>query len=145
MGVLMASIERDRIEDLGLLDRLQEKSHGAIVSFEGVVRNHNLGRRVCSVEYDCFVPLAEKELQKIASLALERWGDLYIVVAHRIGELRVGDCSVAIGVSSVHRSETFEACRFVIESIKHNLPIWKKETYEDGTSDWVSGHSLCSH
>ena len=119
--------------------------HGAHSQFMGVVRDHNHGKKVLKVEYDAFIPLAEKELKDICHEAEKKWGPLNVYVHHRLGELFVGDASVIISVSSPHRNEAFEASRYVIEELKKRVPIWKKETYEDGESEWLKGHALCQH
>ncbi|MEK6706725.1 MAG: molybdenum cofactor biosynthesis protein MoaE [Bdellovibrionota bacterium] len=120
-------------------------SHGAEVLFLGVVRDHNAGKDVKSVLYDAFIPLAKNILLEIATEARARFGqDLCLAVLHRIGELKVGEISVAICVSSPHRDEAYKASRYVIEEIKIRAPIWKKEFYIDGDSGWVRGHALCS-
>jgi len=116
-------------------------SHGATASFVGVVRAVHAGRRVKAVSYDCFFPLAEKELARIAAEAGRRWPAV-VAVEHRIGRLAVGQASVAIAAGSAHRAEAFEACRFVLEEIKHRLPVWKKEHYVAGDGRWLPGCSL---
>ncbi|MBI5247630.1 MAG: molybdenum cofactor biosynthesis protein MoaE [Elusimicrobia bacterium] len=116
-------------------------AHGASASFVGVVRAVHAGRRVKAVSYDCFVPLAEKELARIAAEARRRW-PVTVAVEHRVGRLAVGEASVAIAAGSAHRAEAFEACRFVLEEIKHRLPVWKKEHYVRGDGRWLPGCSL---
>lgn len=124
----------------------QAKSHGAEVLFLGVVREMNLGRRVEAVAYDAFQPLAEKTLAEITEEAKLKFNqDLRSVIFHRTGKLRVGEVSIGIAVSSCHRDEAYEASRFIIEEIKIRAPIWKKEYYVDGESEWLKGHALCSH
>jgi molybdopterin synthase catalytic subunit len=115
--------------------------HGALSSFVGTVRSVHAGRRVRAVTYDCFVPLAERELSRIVKRAESRW-PVRIAVAHRIGRLKVGQASVAIAAGSGHRAEVFEACRFVIEEIKRSLPVWKKEHYVQGDGRWLPGCAL---
>lgn len=123
-----------------------EHSHGGQIFFFGAVRELNLGRKVIAVAYDAFVPLAEKVLQEICSEAQSRWGkDLQILVIHRTGRLTVGEISVAIGVTSRHRDEAYQASRYVIEELKVRAPIWKKEFYESGETEWLKGHALCGH
>ena len=128
---------------------LQNKSapgHGGQNIFFGAVREVNHGKKVVAVSYDAFEPLAEKILAEIAAEAKSKWGsDLCILVWHRTGTLSVGQLSVAIGVSSKHRDEAYLASRYVIEEIKTRAPIWKKEHYEDGETEWLKGHALCGH
>ena len=121
----------------------QTSSHGAEILFLGVVRDINLGRAVTAVAYDAFAPLAEKILETIADEAKAKWGDLQIAIFHRTGKLAVGEVSLAIAVSSRHRDESYLASRYVIEEIKARAPIWKKEFYTDGESEWLKGHALC--
>jgi molybdopterin synthase catalytic subunit len=125
-------------------------SHGAEILFLGVVRNINLGRDVEAVAYDAFAPLAEKTLAEIADEARVKFAGtsgvpLQAVIYHRTGKLKVGEVSLAIAVSSRHRDEAYEASRYIIEEIKERAPIWKKEFYTDGESDWLKGHALCGH
>ena len=114
---------------------------GAAVSFAGIVRNHDHGRGVKSLCYDCYRPMAEKVMQGLVKEAQSRWGIEKVQLLHRIGRLNIGEAAVVISVSSAHRAESFEACRFLIEKIKSQVPIWKKEIFEDGTGEWVS----CAH
>ncbi len=121
-------------------------SHGAQCIFSGIVRNHNQGKKVLGVSYDAFDPLTLKSFQDICFEAQEKWGkDLHVHLWHRKGRLDIGELSVVIVVSSRHRDESYKASRYVIEQLKHRSPIWKKEHYEDGDSEWLQGHALCSH
>jgi molybdopterin synthase catalytic subunit len=115
--------------------------HGAVVTFAGVVRSVHAGRRVKAMTYDCFFPLAEKELKRIVAEAEKKW-PVQVSAAHRIGRLRVGDVSVFVAAASMHRSEAFEACRFTIDEIKRRLPVWKKEHYVRGDGRWLPGCAL---
>ena len=119
---------------------------GAEALFIGKVRDHQGGRKVVAIEYDSFVPLALEVMSGIMQDARERWGkQLRVRIVHRTGRLLVGDVCIFIRVESPHRAEAFSACRFMIEEIKKRAPIWKKEFYEDGESEWVQGHALCQH
>ena len=121
-------------------------AHGAADMFVGTVRNHNLGKQVKGVSYDVFDELTLKTFRDLASEARQKWGEmLNIYIEHFKGRLDIGGISILIAVSSPHRDESFKACRFIIEEIKHRSPIWKQEHYLDGDSDWVQGHALCSH
>jgi molybdopterin synthase catalytic subunit len=111
---------------------------GAVVSFVGVVRNHNLGRRVLRLEYEAYEPLALKALQRIVDEAAERWPSARLAIHHRIGRLEVGEASVAIAASSAHRADAFSACRYAIERVKQIVPIWKHEFFEGGEV-WIEG------
>lgn len=124
----------------------QESGHGAQNFFFGAVRPENLGKTVVAVSYDAFVPLAEKVLDEIAQEASGQWGgELRIGIWHRTGRLAPGEISVAIGVSSPHREEAYRASRYAIEQIKLRAPIWKKEHYSNGETEWLKGHALCQH
>jgi molybdopterin synthase catalytic subunit len=119
---------------------------GAEALFIGKVRDHQGARAVIAIEYDAFVPLVLAEFSRIAAEAREQWGDrLRVRVVHRKGRLVVGEIGIFIRVESPHRAEAFGACRFIIEEIKKRAPIWKKEFYDDGESEWVQGHALCQH
>lgn len=123
-----------------------DPAHGAEVCFIGRVRNHNQGRSVESVSYDAFVPLAQMEFATICEEAFRKWGnDLNIQILHRIGNVNVGGASILIRVTSRHRDEAYLASRYILEEIKVRAPIWKKEHYINGETDWVRGHTLCTH
>ena len=114
------------------------KSCGAVATFAGIVRDHDHGRPVKKLYYDCYASMAELMITTFVEEAKNQWGVNEIRVSHRIGGLEIGEVAVAISVSSTHRTEAFEACRFMIEGIKKKVPIWKKEIFEDGMSEWVS-------
>ena len=130
-----------RLDHAALCRTVSSPKHGALASFVGTVRAVHAGRRVKAVSYDCFVPLAEKELARIKARAERRW-PVRVAVAHRIGRLKVGEASVAIAVGAGHRAEVFEACRFVIEELKRLVPVWKKEHYTKGDGRWLAGCAL---
>jgi molybdopterin synthase catalytic subunit len=111
---------------------------GGFVTFEGAVREHNEGRSVRRLEYEAFVPLAMSEGARILAEARARFGVLHACCAHRTGVLQIGELAVWVGVSAAHRGEAFDACRYIIDHVKHRLPIWKKEYYVDGDSGWVN-------
>jgi molybdopterin synthase catalytic subunit len=134
-----ARITRDPIDPAALLERVAASGDGAAVLFVGVVRDHNDGARVTGLTYEAYGDMASRVLEEIAREAGERLGTDRLVVAHRVGELAVGEVSVAIAASSPHRAESFDATRYVIEEIKKRLPVWKKEHYVEGGSDWLDG------
>jgi len=111
--------------------------NGAICTFVGKVRNHSRGKSVEFLEYKAFVPLAEKELMRIAGEAETRWG-VNVAIIHRFGRLSIGEASVVISVGSPHRAEAFAACQWCIDTLKETVPIWKRETGPDG-SFWIEG------
>jgi molybdopterin synthase catalytic subunit len=111
---------------------------GGFAAFEGWVRNHNEGQRVTRLEYEAFVPLAVREGERIIAEARERFGIQNSLCVHRLGTLALGEVAVWVGCAAAHRDEAFRACRYVIDEVKHRLPIWKKEYYESGDSGWVN-------
>jgi molybdopterin synthase catalytic subunit len=114
---------------------------GGYASFEGLIRSVNHGRRVVRLEYEAYDELALKELRRICEAAAERFKASFIRAVHRKGVIDVGQVAVVIQVLTAHRREAFGACRAVIDQLKANVPIWKKEVYEDGGHAWT----LCSH
>ena len=130
-------IVTERIDHISLRKKCEDTASGGFVSFEGWVRNHNEGQQVEKLEYEAYSALAEKEGQKIIEEALAKFGVAHIHCQHFIGLLELGEMAVYVGVSSGHRGEAFGACRYVIDEIKHRVPIWKKEFYTDGPSEWV--------
>ena len=119
-----------------------DPAHGAIDTFIGTVRNRHDGKDVTGITYDVHETLAEKAFYEICEEAQGLWPDTRYYVAHYHGALDVSGISVVIAVSSAHRAESFDACRYVIEEIKTRAPVWKKEHYVDGMSNWLPGHSL---
>ncbi len=109
---------------------------GGVVTFTGVVRDHSRGERIEHLEYDAYVPMAEKEMRAIVASALERWPDVRLAMSHRVGRLEIGDAAVMIVAAAPHRPEAFEACRYAIDTLKQTVPIWKKEFAASG-SYWV--------
>jgi molybdopterin synthase catalytic subunit len=134
-------ITRDAIDVAALLPLVGAAEDGALLVFVGVVRDHNDGRQVSGMRYDAYVEMAEHVLADIAREASVRLGTDRVVVVHRIGDLRVGDASVATVVSSAHRAEAYDASRYIIEEIKKRLPVWKQEHYMEGTARWLDGHA----
>src|SRR5450432_3966990 len=117
---------------------LLDLAAGAYASFEGWVRNHNEGQVVARLEYEAFQELAVKEGEHIIADALRRFPVTHALCIHRVGTLDLSDMAVWVGVSSAHRREAFDACRFIIDEVKHRVPIWKKEHYRSGNSGWVN-------
>ncbi len=111
---------------------------GGYVSFEGWVRDYNEGQEVVRLEYEAFQTLAVTEGTRILAEALQRFPLKHLACVHRVGSLELTEMAVWVGVSAVHRGEAFDACRFVIDEVKHRLPIWKKEHYRNGDSGWVN-------
>ncbi len=130
-------ITREPIDLPGFFTQSPDPECGASVFFAGIVRNHHDGRKVQRLFYDCYAPLAEKEMQRIMDEVQSAFPVSRIRAIHRVGWLEVGEVAILIEASSAHRHEAFGACRAAIEKIKKTVPIWKKEFYEDGTSQWV--------
>ncbi|CAN5711470.1 molybdenum cofactor biosynthesis protein MoaE [soil metagenome] len=119
---------------------VESPSAGAVALFVGTVRDHARGHGVLRLEYEAYTPAAEKMLARIGDEIAGRWSVELVAIAHRTGLLEVGEASVVIGVSSAHRAEAFDACRYAIERIKQIVPIWKKEFYDDGAS-WIGSEA----
>jgi molybdopterin synthase catalytic subunit len=117
---------------------LLDHGAGGYVSFEGWVRDYNEGQEVTRLEYEAFQDLAVKEGNRILTEAAQRFPVKHATCIHRVGSLDLSDMAVWVGVSSVHRGEAFDACRFIIDEVKHRVPIWKKEHYRSGDSGWVN-------
>jgi molybdopterin synthase catalytic subunit len=136
----MIKIVRGPIDLDEVLDSVKSPEAGAIDVFIGTTRNHSDGRKVVSLEYEAYEPMAVKLMEAIGAEARRRWGLDRFAIVHRVGRVEVGDASVVIAVSAVHRREAFEACRYVIDALKRDIPIWKKEVFLDGEV-WVGVQS----
>ena len=118
--------------------RLADDRAGALVTFEGWVRNHNDGQQVGSLEYEAYAPLAESEGERILAEARERFALGGAAAVHRTGHLKIGELAVWVGVTAEHRAAAFDACRYIIDEAKARLPIWKKEHYASGATAWIN-------
>lgn len=127
------------IDPAAVLAEVGDPEHGAAVLFLGTVRRTNEGRMVRGMRYDAYVEMAEDVLRAIAAEAAARAESYGVSIVHRIGELEIGEVSVAIAVSSAHRAQAFEAARHAIEEIKQRLPVWKQEHYIEGDAAWLDG------
>jgi molybdopterin synthase catalytic subunit len=125
------------IDAAALIAEVADHATGATLLFLGTVRDVNDGRAVTGMEYSAYHAMAQRELNDIALEVVERFGSEHIVVEHRLGTLALGEASVAIAVAHPHRSEAYDASRYVIEQLKKRVPIWKREHYVDGTREWV--------
>ncbi|BAY07571.1 molybdenum cofactor biosynthesis protein MoaE [Calothrix sp. NIES-2098] len=122
-----------------IYSRADDPANGAVVVMSGMVRNQTDGKPVVSLEYQAYEPMALRVFSQIAADIRSLWPDVNrVVIHHRIGRLQVGEISVLVAVGCPHRSEAFEACRYAIDTLKHNAPIWKKEHWQDGSSSWVN-------
>ena len=133
----MAYLTQDVISLEALVAQVTHGEVGGIATFLGVVRDHHEGRSVSRLEYSAYPAMAEAECGRLVNEAESRW-PCRVALAHRVGPLEIGDTAVAIAVGSAHRAEAFEACRWIIEQLKHRVPIWKRERYVDGTEAWVN-------
>lgn len=134
----MFRLVRDPIDIQSVVATLQKPEDGAVVVFDGVVRNNARGKTVKFLEYDSYEAMALKKIEEIGSRAKSEYDIREIVIVHRLGRMDVGECSIVIAVASAHRGAAFDACRFAIDTIKQIVPIWKKEFYEDGEV-WIEG------
>jgi molybdopterin synthase catalytic subunit len=136
----MFSISEDPIDVEELLANVKDDSAGASLLFLGTVRNHNEGYDVSGIYYEAYIRMAEDAMSKIEVEAIKRWNLKKFAAVHRIGNLKIGEVSVAIAVSSEHRAEAFEAARYAIDQIKTEVPIWKKELINNGKeARWAQG------
>ena len=121
-----------------MVSQLQQPEDGAVVVFDGIVRNHSQGRKTLYLEYESYEPMALKKMREIEEIARNRWPVNRIGIVHRLGRLEIGEASVVIVVTSAHRKVAFEACQYIIDTLKKTVPIWKKEFFADGEV-WVEG------
>ena len=135
------SVSKSAIDVSAAKKSVADDSCGALVVFEGWIRDHNEGQQVKRLEYEVYRPLAEKEGARIIDEAVQRFGVSHALCIHREGLLELGEVAVLVCVSSPHRGEAFDACRYIIDQTKVRLPIWKKEHYVSGASEWVN----CEH
>ncbi len=134
----MFKLSSSPLEIFSFIDQLRDARAGAFVSFEGWARDHNDGKSVAALEYEALVPLCEAEAASILNEAKEKFEVLRAVCLHRTGRLQIGDMAVWVGVTASHRDAAFKACRYIIDEIKNRLPIWKKEFYKDGDTQWIN-------
>jgi molybdopterin synthase catalytic subunit len=127
-----------------LTDAVSDRKAGAIATFIGTTREHNRGRNVIRLEYEAYADMAVSEFEKIADDAAAKWDITRVAISHRIGEVPIGEASVAIAVSAPHRAEAIEACHFAIDRLKIVAPIWKKEHFEGGEV-WIASLADCEH
>ena len=121
------------------IDVVTDDAAGGTTVFIGTVRNQTQGKKVVRLEFEAYVPMAEKEMQKIAEEVEKKWNALHVAIHHRVGVLDVGEIPVIIAVSTPHRKAAFEACEYAIDTLKETVPIWKKEIFDDGEV-WVAAH-----
>ena len=133
----MIRLTNEPIDTTELLESVGSNNAGAVALFLGTTREFTNGRQTTSLDYECYHEMAEKKLAELESEARRRWSIIECGIVHRLGHLELGDASIAIAVSSPHRQVAFEAAQWLIDTIKQVVPIWKKENWADGTSQWV--------
>ena len=132
------TLTRECIDAEKLVSAAKRGEDGAVVVFDGIVRNNTRGRQTLYLDYEAYEEMALKQMKVLAQQALERFGVRHVTLVHRLGRLDVGETSVLIAVASAHRGAAFEACRWIIDTLKKTVPIWKKETFVDGAV-WADG------
>jgi MoaE-MoaD fusion protein len=133
-----AAIVRDRIDTQAVLAKIKHPEDGAAVVFEGVVRNHTRERQTLYLDYEAYEEMALNQMEELAAQALEQFAVREVALVHRLGRLEIGETSVLIVVASAHRGAAFDACRWLIDTLKRTVPIWKKEYFVDGAV-WANG------
>lgn len=133
-----ASIVRNPIDTAGVLAQLKRGEDGAALVFEGIVRNQTRGRKTLYLDYEAYEEMALQVLESLASKAVQQFQIREVAIVHRLGRLEIGETSVLIAVASAHRAAAFEACRWLIDTLKRTVPIWKKEYFVDGAV-WADG------
>ncbi len=134
----MIAIVRERIDAASVSEELKAGADGAVCVFDGIVRDNTRGRRTLHLDYEAYEAMALGQMQALREEAIERFGVREVAIVHRLGRLHVGETSVLVAVASAHRGAAFEACRWVIDTLKRQVPIWKREQFEDGAV-WADG------
>ncbi len=134
----LIALVREPIGVPAIVARLKAADDGAVVAFEGIVRNHSKGRRTLYLDYEGYESMALEKLREVEATMRKQFPVDGVALVHRLGRLEIGETSVLVGVSSAHRAAAFEACRFGIDTLKRTVPIWKKEYFEDGAV-WAEG------
>ncbi len=133
----MVHLTRDEIDHHSMTEQVRRGDCGAVVTFLGTVRDLTGERVTVALDYEAYPGMAEKKMAEIERETRERWPVGEMAIVHRLGHLEVGDVSVAVAVSCPHRGQAFDACRYAIDRLKELVPIWKKENWADGTTEWV--------
>ncbi len=135
----MFALTHDPIDHHALTESVRRDGCGAVVLFLGTVRDLTGEQVTVFLDYEAYPPMAEKKLSEIEAEVRRRWPVGEVAMVHRLGRLEVGEVSVAVAVSTPHRADAFEACRYAIDTLKELVPIWKKENAPDGSSSWIEG------
>jgi len=138
------SITRSAIDATAWTAKIKHPEDGATVAFEGIVRNHSRGRHTLFLDYEAYEEMALKQMESLLAQALSNFQIRDAVIVHRLGRLQIGETSVLILVASAHRAAAFDACRWLIDTLKRTVPIWKKEYFEDGAV-WSDGEPFPEH
>jgi molybdopterin synthase catalytic subunit/molybdopterin converting factor small subunit len=138
---LRAAIVRQTLVTASVLESIKRPEDGAVAVFEGIVRNNTRGRQTLYLEYEAYEDMALKQMEELAERALADFKVRDVAILHRLGRLEIGETSVLIVVASAHRAAAFDACRWLIDTLKRTVPIWKKEHFEDGAV-WADGESF---
>lgn len=138
---ILTALTRNPIEVQKLVAVSRQGEDGAVVIFEGIVRNNSRGRKTLHLDYEAYEEMADRQMFELARQARANFGVRSVILIHRLGRLQVGETSVLIVVASAHRAQAFDACRWLIDTLKKTVPIWKKETFVDGTV-WAPGEPL---
>ncbi len=133
----MIALTHEKIDTAALLESVSSNKAGAVVLFLGTTREITHGRRTSSLDYECYPEMAEAKLSELEAESRRRWPIVECAIVHRIGHLELGEASIAIALSCPHRQDAFEAGKWLIDTIKEVVPIWKKENWADGSSEWV--------
>ena len=133
----MIQLTRDTIDYHALTESVRSDLAGAVVLFLGTVREMTNGRQTVALDYEGYPEMAEAKLAELETAARSQWPVTEVAIAHRLGKLELGEISVAVAVSCPHRKDAFDAGRFLIDELKVTVPIWKKENWSDGTTEWV--------
>jgi MoaE-MoaD fusion protein len=136
-----ASIVRNKIDTQDVLASIKRSEDGAAVVFEGVVRNQTRGRRTLYLDYEAYEEMALKQMESLTEQVLKQFQVREVALVHRLGRLEIGETSVLVAVASAHRAAAFDACRWLIDTLKRTVPIWKKEYFEDGAV-WADGEAF---
>ncbi len=139
--VVSVGLQKDPIDAEALIRQAKSAEDGAVVVFDGIVRNNSRGRRTLYLDYEAYEEMALSKLDALAHEARERLGVRFVSIVHRLGRLEIGETSVLIVVASAHRAEAYEASRWLIDTLKKTVPVWKKETFEDGAV-WDDGEQF---
>jgi len=135
---ILIALTRERIDADSLIAAAKRGEDGAVVVFDGIVRNNSRGRATLHLDYEAYEEMADRKMREIAEEARVRFDVRHVVIVHRLGRLEIGETSVLIVVASAHRAQAFDACRWLIDTLKKTVPIWKRETFADGVV-WAPG------